>query len=354
MRGDIYYLDRDLNRLDIIEEYISFIWAVRYDEHGSFTLKLPTHSVDLARIRTAFFLEFTASHYLMMIESIFYDKEAGEVTISGDSVEAMLKHRLVMSNWTSGTQHDEWRYSARSPVVASMLVDRFVISGADTIPQDVLPHLVKGSTAWGGDTISVALKSQNLYDALKNICAIDDMGFRIVFRRNETPKQLRFDVIRGIDRTVSNTERPAVLFKNDIGSLAKNTYLDSIVDYKSTGYVLSDGKMIQVVHNGQSMYGWDRRIEAFDASQYSTSSTTRYRQIQSEMVDKRKVELADGEVESGATLHKYMYNFEVGDIVTIESMEGAKTQSVRISEYTHSYDQEGFKEFPTFRPVRLD
>lgn len=351
--GEVYYLDKNLNRLDMIERYSSFIWSVRYDEHGTFTMKVPLDAVNLSMLRRAFFVEYTESLYLMMIESIFFDKDAHEVTISGDSLEAILKQRLVMSNWTSGTQHDEWRYSGRSSLVASMLVDRFVISGADTIPEDTLPYLVRGSVASGGETISVALKPQNLYDALKNICALDDFGFRMLILRNPN-KQIRFDVIRGWDRSVGNPDgRPPVLFKSDLGTLSKMTYLDSIADFKSTGYVLSNGKRVQSVHNGPSKTGWERRVESYDAGQYSTTASIRYRQIQGEMVEKRKAELADGQVQGSAQMFQYNKDYQIGDIVTIESMIGNETQNVRVSEYTHSFDSDGYKEFPTFRPVTL-
>jgi hypothetical protein len=107
---DAHVLDTKFQFLYIIDTFASFIWTDRYREAGDFELKLPMESDTLSKFKGDYYLSIADSDRLMILDhfEIETDAENGSTfTVTGESLEAMLKRRILYEQYTlSGSLED--------------------------------------------------------------------------------------------------------------------------------------------------------------------------------------------------------------------------------------------------------
>ena len=99
---EVISFNTNKQKVAIIDSYKSFIWNDRYEDLGDFELYIPADAVELlANIHQDYFIQCSESDRTMIVEKVDYttDLEDGSfVTISGHSLEAILKRRIVWND----------------------------------------------------------------------------------------------------------------------------------------------------------------------------------------------------------------------------------------------------------------
>lgn len=337
---DVYIRDLTLRRIDLVEEFESFIWTSRYNTVGEFTMLLPTETYSRYIIREGYFVERVGSPRLMVIETIKSVRGTDGksfVEVKGRSLEKLLMDRVIPPSNVDG----HWTFNGTLGWVMIQIVERICVKATEFSSKDKIPYL--STNQYDPSTVSreVVLEPKTVYEAVKELGDEDGFGFAIYYFDN--PSRLEFIVYRG------NDLRKEIVFSETYDNLAEITTLNSDVDYKNVAYVKS-GNMIQEVSKVGSVSGFERRVLNVDASDIKnpTESKLRSRGL-IELAKHKRTRLVSGE-SIQVPGHKYGADYNVGDLVSIVDPNGQKS-SVIISESVVTYDASGYRVYAALQDL---
>lgn len=342
--SEIYILDKNFNRIDLIEGVNSFIWTERYNSHGDFILRVPISRFPYNALQVGFYLNNPGSNYLGIIDTVLRKRDSGTsddyIEVKGRFSEAFLFERVVTPN----VAQDYWTLTGTVGYIATELVRRICIVGEYTT-NDIIPNLTHAEQDSSTVTRTVKLKPTDVYTAVKELCDEDRLGFRIFF--NYSTKQLEFRVYRGTDRSTTQSTNSKVVFSSDLDTLVNGSFLKSSANYKNIAYVKSKGVIRRVQIENGTFTGLNRRVLWVDASDIENPTN--------ELLDNRgRLELAqhkftnmvDGEIEKDGP-YRYGVDYSLGDVVSLKSEDGTYVRA-RIVEYITTYDNDGIRSYPSF------
>lgn len=344
---ELYVLDREFVPLDLIDTYISFIWTERYSAYGDFTLDLPANEQTFRAFDPGRYLHLPESARLMQIQSVRRTRDHTGISIlkvSGKSIESFFQDRVVIHNSTDG-----WRNSGWGASLATALVRRICIDGTETSVRDRIPNLEFESPLDLGGYHEVQFQDKNLYDSIKELCDLDDLGFRLLFRPDE--QRLVFRVYAGVDRTEDNS----VVFSPNLDNFMNVSYFRSDENFKNVAYVSHDDRaaILIVYRSGhEEASGISRRIMTVNANDIEapTNMELRHRGRQ-ELAKHNREFLFDGEIEAART-NAFVYgrDYGLGDIVQVDDDRNVY-EKARVTEYIRSFDNDGLRAYPTLEAL---
>ena len=271
---DLYVLDSQLRRTEIVDVYKSLIWTERYSEYGDFELVVhdsPTIRNLLVPDTKVVILE---SDRVMVVETIegHEDDEGNDtVTITGRSLELLLEQRAAMPAMASLTTRSKWEVTGVPGVIARNIFKDVCVDG-DLDSGDILPYYHTGTITPAGnipepsESVTLALDPADLYTSEKKICDTYRLGFRIV--RNADLSELYFEVYTGNDRTSGQALKSPVIFSKALDSLSNITELTSLAAYKNVAYVFAKNGSLKVYADNvdESVSGLDRKSTRLNSS----------------------------------------------------------------------------------------
>lgn len=359
-------LDRDFNPVTLIDEYTSAIWTERYKEAGDFELVLPASSEYLSDIQGEYYLSLADSDYLMMIENIGIrtSEEDGtrEVVVSGRSLEALLERRIVWdpSTFTEQVQDAVYRVLNENVLNPSNSARKIRAFSFQRIQND---PVINNSDF----TVNAQFDGTTVYEAVKNLCETYNIGFRV---RLSLTNRFVFSLYYGMNRTISQFDRDAVIFSSEFDNLISSEYLQSFKTLKNlvlvAGETKNDSQLRLPVYavetepsdlNRREIYvsASDVKSSYQDENGNETNLTTeeytrllQFKGLQT-LAENQVTETLDGSVENHMG-PVYGEDFQIGDFVTIQNDYGVNAVA-QVTEYIRSYNEEGYSEYPTFTMV---
>jgi hypothetical protein len=194
------------------------------------------------------------------------------------------------------------------------------------------------------------LTPQSVYKAVKDICDVWNLGFRLL--RNFDQSQLYWDIYTGSDRTTQQTALAPVIFSPDLDSLQNTTELTSIESSKNVAYVFAKNGFLEVYPQDvdPEIDGFDRRVLVVDANDIDLPAGP---DLDAAMLQRGKEELSkvrpyqafDGEINQRSQ-YKYGVDYILGDIVEMRNIDGI-TNQMRVTEQIFVSDKEGERSYPT-------
>lgn len=329
---DIYVLDANFEKLDLVENFTSFIWTERWNTYGDFKLKFPYRSRNTQYLYIGRYLYIDDSRTLMRIERYERDSDDSEdlVEVSGRSVLSLFTDKIVTPR--SFRQH--------APTIPQTLVNSICVLGNGVSNLDIIPNLSIDWHSDFGDIIDYEVGYVNLYDEILELSNEHDFGYRLDFI--QSIGGLRFRTIQGFDRT------DELVFCQGIGNLEGLNILRTSEDYKNVAYVTSkdrENPMVVYRRNHSGASGIDRRVVHVEVSESDPTDAAMRRAGRQAMSPHRYVAIMDGKAKTDTI--RYDRDYYLGDLVRINDVSG-RTSEVRVTEYIWSYDQDGFQEYPTF------
>lgn len=252
------------------------------------------------------------------------------ILVSGRSIVSILLDKVSPGYTTE--QH-------ASSIPAS-LVNRICILGNGVSTRDIIPNL---SLVWPpafGEVIEYKSEFVVLYDEIRKLSQEYNFGFRMDY--NSNTNGFIFRVVEGVDR------RNELVFDPSLGNISDLGYLRTIEEYRNVAYVMHKDRsspMIVYRHNHEDARGLDRRVIYVNV----TDSDPTQWQLRKAGIDALNangyIGVIDGEVVSDNI--RYGRDYYLGDRVQIED-ENGRVNSARVTEYIWSYDNNGYRAFPTF------
>lgn len=355
---DINILDSLYRRIEVVDNFVSLMWTERFQDEGNF--ELHTHSTleNRRRFVSGVKLSIDDSYRVMVVETVEDDTDddgARILKITGVSLENILKQRAALAALTDLETDPQWIVTGIPREIATQLFHDICVTGIlDTgdiitgitelniFPADTIPEPT--------EEIAYVIDPTTLYQAIKNICDLYIMGFRLV--RDHDTTLLYFDVYMGCDRSTEQSTFPAVIFSPDLENLHSTRRLASTAAYKNAAYVISPvgHEVVYPANVDPTVEGFERRVllvKADDITDVVPADATE------KMIQRGREELAknrafvglDGEVAFNSQ-YTYGIHYNLGDLVSQRDEDGT-TSIMRVSEQIFASDAEGDRSYPT-------
>lgn len=286
MKLNLY--DDNLNRLAIVENFVSLLWTVNYNAVGSFTLEMVNSTLS-AKFKPWYFLTSDFDDHVMIVTGI--DSDDGTTTITGATAEYILNYRAsdqVISNAKGET--------AIYGLIAKM---------------DQWEHF-SASTTTNTDNIvyNAQISDMQLLEYVENIAQGCDMGFKTV----KDGKNLVFTCYKPPEN--ANGKYSALY-----GNLSDEDYTSSDIDYYNVAIVAGAGEganRVTVTTHNTYYYptGKDRRELYVDARNEQPEENESREAYEKRLADYGKQQLVEHVKVESITFKINDDRCGLGDIVT--------------------------------------
>lgn len=344
---NFYLLDNNLNKIQLLEIYRSFIWTNRYFTPGDFELYTPATKALLNTIKQGYYIIRDDDLTQCMIISNFEvttDVENGDyITITGQSLKSILNRRIV---WTQTNLNGNVETMLRKLVTDNAI--------NPDIEARAISRLILGDTIGLTDTLNAQFTGDNLGEALTAVCQSFGIGYDVLL---DLPnKQFKFVLLQGKDRTFNQDANARVVFSNEFENLLTTDYIYNSDEYRNVALVAGEGqgtaRKTAAVGSGSDLNRFEIYVDARDVSsnngeiddtEYNKLLLERGTQKLAETVVKESI---SGEVEANYT-YKLNVDYGLGDIVEVRNDYGV-VLTPRIIEVIECHDENGYSCIPTF------
>jgi len=374
----------------LIEGYNSMVWTERFRENGDFEMKTPKVAETRTLLPEGKMLGLLDSKEVMIVEthSIGRDSEGyPELTITGRTVETFLENR-VLGHIYHDTPWQVYRLYTPSEFVSLILWNHVVnTTGEDpsrawitNFPYTAIPQVVTTDSTSRIDTTKTWwLEPGVVYDQLRDILALTELGVRAIrppgttgnvmtFDTSRTVSrgtvskvltsnipELRLDVYNGINRTRWQSTVEPVIFHYEAGDIEDPEYLFSIKDYKNLAMVIGSMGTAEIWPDvtpapDTTVAGFARRTLYVDVGKVDDTMTAP--DYLAAITQKGRLELKKHNLTtvfdcaiSPLSPYKYGEHYFLGDYVTLLAEYGFESSMI-VSEYVRTEDQAGDRGYP--------
>lgn len=354
---DLYILDSLLRRTEVVDAYDSLIWTERWQAYGDFELTLNSTVQNRSKLTIDTKLAINDSLRVMIVESI-EDKTESDgkevLVVRGRSLEKILKDRVAKLSMANLEDEPFWVLSGTPANNARTIFDHICRPPGGLSSLDLIPFLMPGTIFSPGtipepaELVTMELRPDTVYDAIRAICEDYDLGFRLV-RKGDT-SELYFDVYTGDNRTTKQTLLDPVVFSKYLDNIEDTTEFNSIQEAKNVAYVFANEGTRVVYPEGvdPSVSGLDRRVLYVNANvdeEVEDVQVSLLRQGLEALKEHTAKMIFDGEVNENG---EYIYgvHYELGDLVEMRNKDNVVTER-RVTEQIFVSDDNGIRSYPT-------
>lgn len=347
-----YILDTEFKSVMLVDLFESTIWTDRYREEGDFEIFLFPSNEIITNAKDDYYLYNPSSEHMMIIEhqEITTDVEEGaRFIVTGHSLESILKRRIVWTQTTiSGSLQNGIKKLIDENIINPEVKERKISNFVFKESIDPAITKLKHEQQYTGDV---------LYDVIKNLCELYDIGFKIIY--NFDTRNFEFSLYKGIDHSYNQNRNPYVIFSPHYENIINSNYIHGIEDYKNVTRIGGEGIGVnRVMADYGTASGLIRReifTDARDLSKKTDDGTELTDEAYTNLLRQRgKENLSEyvikegfeGEVEA-SKMFVYGRDFLLGDCVQVENEFGISGTSL-VSEIVFSQDKNGETIYPTF------
>lgn len=354
----LYTLDKLLRREAMVTKYESLIWTERAQSEGDFELSIQSNINSRSTFTPGRWLALNKSVRVMQVDTVEdgTDEEGKNILkVKGPSIERVLDDRIARDNMVSTTVETKWVLTGLPAAIARQVFNDICVLGqlsvndiipfitaVDILPDDSLPE--------PPDSVTIELEPQTVYSAVKGICDLYDLGFRLI--RNYDNSQLAFQIYAGSDHTSSQDDLPTVLFSPDLHNLTNTTEFTSVSGAKNIAYVFSPVgfRIVAPLDVDVATPGFDRHVLLVMADDIADPTPA----VANALMDQRgREELSknrafagfDGEI-SQTSQYVYGVDYQLWDLVEQRNVDGV-ANIMRVSEQIFVSDRDGERSYPT-------
>lgn len=400
---EVYILDRELKPVGIIDYFTSFIWTERYSDVGDFEMYLPVSEETLSILKQDNYVKIKDSEVLMVIEdlSITTEYNTNYITVKGRDVSSILDRRIQLgpvffnvpeqsSSYNDITLYNiikeifrlniygqSIQYQNREVNAYSSLNyknRKLPLTLADNTseldPYGKIANKKPRSVQFNGDDLLSILKTLLSKYHLGFKTCVDGSNFKMSLYdgkdlRNDIVFTPAFDNISNIKRHNTTIGYHNILIgetevhkEDQAGSestdlvfcirsldnidLEKNVSQKGGLDMRETYASLTD-----VLENRLDIYGHE--IDDDEKTYHSRliSKTNEILKNNNVLLDTFECEIIDYD------FYKLGVDYNLGDIVKV--IDGFGHENImRITEIIHSYNEEGYKVYPSLQNYEED
>lgn len=332
--SSLFFFDKELNLLGIVDYFISLRWRRKYFEAGEFEIVLPVNDYMMQFIDTDVIVMRNNYTEAGIIETIEFSDNGTdeELIISGRFLSSLLERRIVKSkiNFSGNT-----------------------IEGMNTIVNAMTPL----TEQWETETVTMSSPHidfqctyKNVYEYLCKLAEYSNIGFRVV--PNVDSKVYMFEAWEGKNRTSEQSINEQYSFSDDNYNIEQGKLV--ISEKTKVNYVLVGGqgedenRVLVSVDEGIS--GFDR-YEVFSDQKSLTKGSLSDNDYKAKLRSVGEGKLSDGTFQLEVTAlvqQDYKTKWNLGDIVNIKKEKWGVYTSYRIIEVEETIEDGKKTIYPTF------
>lgn len=208
---DIYVLNKDLNRIDVIDVYSSLIWAKRYYDVGDCELAVPATADNLNLLQIGYYLARPDDDMICIIKKINIKtsiENGNYLIVTGKDVKCLLYQRIV---WETSVYSSKTANLITNLALAALGntqdLDRAIVNTKNTVIFEVDSPPEALDTAETKEQISY----KNVGEKIYNICRENQWGVRVYKGEKAMTPSIpcfRMRVYAGEDKTATVTFSP--------------------------------------------------------------------------------------------------------------------------------------------------
>lgn len=343
---EVYVLNANREKIGIIDDYKSLIWAKRYIQFGDCEIYVHARDEYFSLLSKGNYLARDDDDMVCAINKLELDTSAEDgdyIIATGTDCRCLLNQRVVWEQTNySGTVENYIRKiitdNLSNPSVADRQIDFFTV----------------GEELGWTETISEQVTYTSLGDKIIEVCNTYQYGSRVTL---DDSYNFVFNLYKGTDRSYNQTIKDYVVFSPEFDNIISSKYITDSTNIKNVALVAGEGEGIdrkRVTYGSAS--GIDRHEVYVDArdvsSQVEEGESIDYeamltaRGIEA-LANYGTVESFEGEVEPNYS-YKYGVDYYLGDIVQVMNEYGVSS-SARVTEVIETFDQDGYSVIPTFQ-----
>jgi len=332
--------DSDFKFLAEIDDYEYFSWTRRYRKYDSFTLHINRHKNHTEHLIVGNIIAYERDGKfrggIIQHRELGLD-ENGKISetwvIVGNCLDRVFEDRIALHNVSTGSGYD-----VQNDVAETVMKHYVNINCVNAVnPDRNIPNLVIATNKIRGNTVKYSARFQAIAQVLEELSLVSGLGHEVNIDLDN--KIFIFDVLEGKDLTAGQSINSPVIFSPEFDNIRVLGYRESQLDTKNVAIVAGQGeaaeRMIEIVGSGS---GINRREMFIDARDLEDAEGLIQRG------NERLAELKETTVLEFETLpysnFKYMQDYDLGDIVTINYPEIA-TMDSRIIEVTEEITTAG-------------
>ncbi|MGL5646698.1 MAG: siphovirus ReqiPepy6 Gp37-like family protein [Clostridium sp.] len=338
---DISVYNNVLQARGIIKGVIALQWKRKFFDNGSFDLRTTITSKNVELLAKNNFIVKSNSDEIGIIESVqtIKNSESGtsELVVKGVLAEGITKRRILLTKYSKNGLAEE---SIRE------MINTCCINPTDT--KRKIPLLQLGTNNNFTEKVDFQATYKNLNDQIIKVLKVANLGFRA--RLDKDIKKIILEVYKGRDLS-------DVIRLNEVdGTLKSINYVEDISNYKNFTLVGGEGEGTArtTVTVDKGLTGLERSEIFTDARDLQKESLTTV-EYQNKLKTRGEETLNTNNV-SESFVSETNYNmqntyrdyWDLGDIITVESVNLGITLLERVTEVTEEYTTEGIKIIPVF------
>ncbi len=290
----------------------------------------------------------TNKGYVIRHKEIELD-ERGKVTenwvIRALSLKSWLAQRLTIP--TEHTAYDNKQGEAES--VMLHYVNNNAINPVDSAR--ILTDIVLADNLQRGSHIEWQSRYKNLAEELAELGLLSGLGWNVDI--DYVNKRYVFRALEGRNLVATQSDLPPAIFSPEFGTVGELKYTESELEFKNFALVAGQGEGVErrIVTVGEQSSGFDRYelfVDARDIEEETDDDPPEpipVEEIEERLRNRGKQKLAEHEQEiymEGQALSKsrlvYEKDYDLGDMVTLQSRGWGVTLDARITEVKEIYE----------------
>jgi len=337
-------MNTNFERLAVIDDYASVIWASRYYTSGDFELVVDVNKNNMKLFVKDYYVVRDDDENVGIIEDIKIQKNADnreQFIVTGRFLDSILGRRIIAKQTTvtgkiSACINKLITENVISPSISARTINNFVLGSYDIT-----------------QTMKAQYTGKNLLETIAEICKTYGIGFKVTLNADH---EFVFQLYEGVDRTYDQTANPWVIFSDEFDNLLSADYEENYKDYTTAALVAGEGEGLdrKTVWVADEQTGINRREVYVDQRQIRSDdgeiSAAEYEELLEEAGQEHLTKfttLFSGTVYFDSVTYKE--DIGLGDLCVIENKRWGIYLNSRLLEVIESVNEAGeYSIVPTF------
>lgn len=342
--------DTTFDSIGEVNQYESLIWPDKFNGFGTFELWAPITDENSQYFKKGNILWCGGDNAAVVeiVKSEIDENGTKTYNVKGRTLEMLLTTRII---WGTYNAVNKDASTAMYEIVNQNCVNP---SNANR----KIPYLKLAEDLKFGGKITYQKTGGEVYDSLSTIASTYDLGFSVLFKPKT--KELIFEVVEGVDRTVEQSTNDPVEFSTELEDLLSSSYYTNDQDVKNVAFVQGEGSgssRKSVISGEADSKGFGRRELYVDARDLQSTSTdengeeqslspAEYTQVLTQRGDDKLSECKTTETFEaqirvfGDVQYEFGVDYKKGDKVTVRDEQLNVVVSARITEVQEEFDDE--------------
>lgn len=292
---ELYVLNRNLERIDIIDSYTSLIWANRYNDIGDCELYVEANEKYFDLLKPGNYLIRDDDEMVCRIKNIELDTDSesgNHLIVTGYDVKDILNQRIIWKLINSdGKAEDYIRKIIYDNLINPDYLERQIKTGNGR------PNFFLGPEAGFNEIIMEQSSYKNVKDKVQEVCKKYNWGYKVII--NEEEKNFYFILYKGSDRS------EFVIFSQDFENIVSTKYAENNSNLANVALVGGEGegseRLKNISGNADGIDRYELFVDAKDISKtitwgdlielYPTKEQGGYGYIENDIYKLEKIEI---------------------------------------------------------------